>query len=96
MIPRGLSDLVLKATSLAVQSRSSEISIDLFLAALDMPEPEIEPDSLFPGTTRSQSGSYVVNSVLDTDAAKVLEPFMEGETLDRDALRRALLDAKQK
>jgi hypothetical protein len=41
MIPRGLSDLVLKATFLAKQSRSSEISIDLLLAALDMPEPEI-------------------------------------------------------
>ena len=97
MIPSGLSDLVFKATFLAEQSRTSEISIDLLLAALDVPE--IDPASLFPATTGSQSGSYAVNSAwhaLSADAAKALSQFTEGETLDRDALRRALLDAKQK
>jgi hypothetical protein len=96
MFPPGLGDLFFKATFVAEQWRASEISVDILLAALDAPD--LDPASVFRGSAGSESGGYYVNTdwkSLSTDAAKALTPFAEMETLDRDALRRALLDAKQ-
>lgn len=94
MFPSSLGDLFFKATHLAEQSQASEISVDILPAALDAPK--IDPASLFRGPTGSESGSYVFNGdgkSLSANAAKATAPFAEMETVD--ALRRALLEAKQ-
>lgn len=96
MMGPALGELIFKATYLAEQSQASEIGIDILLAALDAPE--IDPESMFEGPAGSPSGSYTFNTgwkPLSSSAGKALAPFAGMETADRDALRKALLEAKQ-
>jgi len=96
VFPPALGDLFFKASFLAEQSRASEISIDILLAALDAPA--VDPSSfLSPPAELAGSESYTFNTdwkPLSADAAKALMPFAELETVDPDALRSALLAAK--
>lgn len=93
-----LGELIFKATYLAEQSRTSEITIDILLAALDAPA--VDPASVFnlpPAALESGGVSYCVNTdwkSLSPGATKALEPFAGMETIDRDALRKALLEAR--
>lgn len=75
MFPPSLGDLFFKATLLAEQSRASEITVDILLAALDAPEIGTGSSLFDDPTTGSESGSYFFNTdwrSLSADAAKAL------------------------
>jgi hypothetical protein len=100
MIPPYLGDVFFKATFLAQQSKSSEINIDILLAALDASE--VDPSSFLPPAadlTGSECYASFTNSdwtPVSTDAAKALAPFAGMEKIDLPILRKALLAAKEK
>ena len=99
MFPPCLGDVFFKATVLAQQSGTSEINIDILLAALDASQ--VDPASPFLIvwiSTESEGYAFSINNSdwtpVSTHAAKALGPFDGMENVDPATLRKALLAAK--
>ena len=99
MFPPCLGDVFFKATVLAQQSGTSEINIDILLAALDASQ--VDPASPFLIVWIStESGGYAFSinnsdwTPVSTHAAKALGPFDGMDNVDPATLRKALLAAK--
>jgi hypothetical protein len=94
-----IGELIFKATFLAMWSGAAEIDIDTLLKALAAQDaPDDDVFSLLAPVAGSGSYAYYMNSdwkQLSSSAAKALAPFMDAEMIDWEALRRALLAAKQ-
>ena len=99
MFPPCLGDVFFKATVLAQQSGTSEINIDILLAALDASQ--VDPASPFLIvwiSTESEGYAFSINNSdwtpVSTHAAKALGPFDGMDNVDPATLRKALLAAK--